>query len=46
MSLQGFIYIGLTLVLFVIFGAIVIRVYRPGRRKQMEDPKHRMLDDE
>lgn len=46
MTTQGLVYFGLTLLLFIIFAAIVARVYRRDRREQMEDPKHRMLDDD
>lgn len=39
-------YLAVTIGLFVIFAAIVIRTYSSNRKKRIEDPKHRMLDDD
>ena len=39
-------YLGVTLVLFVIFVLIVARTYSRKRKDLMEDPKYRMLDDD
>ena len=39
-------YLGTTIGLFAAFAALVARTYRRGRKKSLEDPKHRMLDDD
>lgn len=39
-------YLGVTIGLFVIFAVIVIRTYSGKRKRRIEDPKHRMLDDD
>lgn len=39
-------YLVVTFGLFVIFAAIVYRTYRRKNRKTLEEPKHRMLDDD
>lgn len=39
-------YLAVTFGLFAVFVLIVVRTYSRKRKKQMEDPKHRMLDDE
>jgi hypothetical protein len=39
-------YLAVTIGLFAVFALIVIRTYSGKRKKRMEDPKHRMLDDD
>ncbi len=39
-------YLAVTIGLFAVFALIVIRTYSSKREKKMEEPKHRMLDDE
>ena len=39
-------YLGITIGLFAVFAVIVWRTYRSKNRKRMEEPKHRMLDDD
>jgi cbb3-type cytochrome oxidase subunit 3 len=39
-------FLAVTLVFLVIFGAIVVRIYRRGRKEEVERPKHRMLEDD
>ncbi|NIQ96982.1 MAG: cbb3-type cytochrome c oxidase subunit 3 [Desulfuromonadales bacterium] len=39
-------YLGVTFGLFIVFALIVFRTCRGKNRKTMEDPKHRMLDDD
>lgn len=39
-------YLGFTLLLFVIFAAIVARTYRGRDKEKREKPKFRMMDDE
>ena len=39
-------YLAITIGLFAVFAAIVVRTYSRKREKKMEEPKHRMLDDE
>lgn len=39
-------YLGVTLVLFIIFAAIVARTYRKSHRAKGEEPKFRMMDDD
>ncbi len=39
-------YLGTTFGLFAIFAVIVWRTYRRKNRKKLEEPKHRMLDDD
>lgn len=46
MSLAGVLYLGITFVLFAIFAVIVYRTYRKDRKKEMEDAKYRMLEDD
>lgn len=35
-----------TVTLVVVFVGIIIHYYRPGRKKRVEEPKYRMLDDD
>ncbi len=42
----GLIYLGVTIGLFVLFAVIVIRTYSKKHEKNLEEPKHRMLDDD
>ncbi len=44
MGLAEFLYLGITVSLFVIFAVIVIRTYRKDRKDKLEGPKYRMLD--
>jgi len=46
MDWGSLLYLGVTFGLFVIFAAIVYRTYRGKNRKKLEEPKHRMLDDD
>lgn len=39
-------YLGVTFGLFAVFAWIVIRTYSRKRQKTLEEPKHRMLDDD
>jgi Cbb3-type cytochrome oxidase component FixQ len=39
-------YLGVTFGLFLLFAAIAIRTYSRKRKKDLEEPKHRMLDDD
>lgn len=39
-------YLGVTFGLFAVFAAIVFRTFRRKHKKRMEEPKHRMLDDD
>jgi cbb3-type cytochrome oxidase subunit 3 len=39
-------YLGVTFGLFAIFVALVWRTYRNKHKTRMEEPKHRMLDDD
>jgi len=39
-------YLAVTIGLFAVFALIVARTYSGKRKKRMEDPKHRMLDDD
>jgi len=46
MDWASILYLGTTLGLFAIFALILLRTYRPGNRKRMEDAKYRMLDED
>lgn len=46
MDWGSLLYLGVTIGLFVIFAAIVLRTYRRKDRSKLEEPKHRMLDDD
>ena len=39
-------YLGVTLILFIVFAAIVARTYRKSHRVKGEEPKFRMMDDD
>ncbi len=46
MDWAALLYLGITLGLFAIFAAIVLRTYRRKNRTKLEEPKHRMLDED
>jgi positive regulator of sigma E activity len=46
MDLASIYYLGVTIVLFVIFAIIVVKTYRRKNRKKGEAPKYRMMDDD
>lgn len=46
MDMASIIYLGVTFGLFVIFALIVWRTYNKKNKKRLEEPKHRMLDDD
>jgi len=46
MSGGAALYLGFTFGLLVIFAAIVIRTCSRKRKKTLEEPKHRMLEDD
>lgn len=46
MDWASFLYLGITIGLFVLFALIVRRTLARKNRDRMEDPKHRMLDDD
>ena len=46
MNWDGLLYLGVTFGLFVVFAIIVIRTYSRKRKKTLESPKHRMLEDD
>jgi hypothetical protein len=46
MDYASLIYLGVTVGLFAIFASIVVRTYQRKRKTKMEDPKHRMLEDD
>lgn len=46
MDWASLLFLGITLGLFVIFSFIVVRTCNRKRKDKMEEPKHRMLDDE
>ncbi len=46
MAWASIFYLGTTFILLAVFIAIITRTYSRKRRRQMEEPKHRMLDDE
>jgi hypothetical protein len=39
-------YLGITIGLCLAFAAIVLRTYGGRRKEKMEEPKHRMLEDD
>ncbi|MBU5615454.1 cbb3-type cytochrome c oxidase subunit 3 [Geomonas azotofigens] len=39
-------YLGVTLILFLVFAAIVARTYSRKHREKGEEPKFRMMDDD
>ena len=46
MDWASLVYLGVTFGLFALFAAIVMRTYSRKRKKKVEEPKHRMLEDE
>ena len=46
MDWASILYLGVTFGLFAIFAVIVWRTYRSRNKAKMEEPKHRMLDDD
>lgn len=46
MNWDGMLYLGVTFGLFVIFAIIVIRTYSRKHKDKLEEPKHRMLEDD
>jgi len=46
MSLATIVYLGVTIGLFAVFAAIVIRTYSRKRKDEMESPKYRMMEDD
>jgi cbb3-type cytochrome oxidase subunit 3 len=46
MDLAAWLYLVVTIGLFVVFALIVIHTYRRSRKEKMEAPKHRMLEDD
>jgi cbb3-type cytochrome oxidase subunit 3 len=46
MSLASAWYLGVTLLLFLVFAAIVARTYRRKRKEREEAPKYRMMNDD
>ena len=39
-------FLGVTFGLFLLFAVIVLRTYSGKRRSRLEEPKHRMLEDD
>ncbi len=46
MDRASLLYLGITFGLLVIFAVIVVRTCSHHRREKLEEPKHRMLDDD
>ena len=46
MDASGWLYLGVTFGLFLVFAVIVAYTCSRRRKDRMEAPKHRMLDDE
>lgn len=46
MDWASILYLGVTFGLFAIFALIVCRTYHRKHKDRMEEPKHRMLDDD
>jgi len=46
MDLASFVYLGVTIGLFIVFALIVRRTYSRKRKDAGEAPKYRMLDDD
>lgn len=46
MDWASVLYLGATFGLLAVFVWIVIRIYRRRNRDRLEEPKHRMLDDD
>ena len=45
MDLASIYYLGVSILMFVIFAVIVVRTYSRKRRETGESPKYRMMDD-
>lgn len=39
-------YLGVTVLLFLVFACIVTRTYRRGEKERLEKPKYRMMEDD
>ncbi len=46
LNFSAFAYLVFTVILGAVFIGIIIHYYSPGRKKKVEDPKYRMLDDD
>jgi positive regulator of sigma E activity len=46
MNASTFLYLGVTFGLFAVFAVIVVRTYSRKHKKKLEEPKHRMLEDD
>jgi Cbb3-type cytochrome oxidase component FixQ len=46
MDWGSIVYLGVTFGLFVIFAGIVYRTLQRKNKRKLEEPKHRMLDDD
>ena len=46
MNGSGLAYVLFTMVLAIISGGIIAYYYNPKRKQKVEEPKHRMLDDD
>uniref|UniRef100_C6E2W1 CcoQ/FixQ family Cbb3-type cytochrome c oxidase assembly chaperone n=1 Tax=Geobacter sp. (strain M21) TaxID=443144 RepID=C6E2W1_GEOSM len=46
MDLASIYYLGVTILLFLIFAAIVARTYSKKHKVRGEEPKYRMMDDD
>ena len=46
MNSSALAYILFTLLLSAVFGAIILYYFNPKRKQKIEEPKHRMLDDD
>jgi hypothetical protein len=46
MDWASLLFLGITVGLLIVFTLIVVRTYSRKRKDKMEEPKHRMLDDE
>lgn len=46
MELQGWVGIGFLFLLVIVFAGLFWHYYSPKRKKEVEDPKYKMLKDE
>ncbi|HKL24865.1 MAG TPA: cbb3-type cytochrome c oxidase subunit 3 [Desulfuromonadales bacterium] len=46
MDWASIVYLAITFGLFVVFALIVWRTYRRRNKQRLEEPKHRMLDED
>ncbi|WP_155890851.1 CcoQ/FixQ family Cbb3-type cytochrome c oxidase assembly chaperone [Desulfuromonas sp. TF] len=46
MDWASLLYLGITVGLLIVFALIVVRTCSRKRKNKLEEPKHRMLDDE